>query len=399
MLDLIKFLIQKLRQLKDYFMMSKIIDKKQKTKIAVAIMPWAGLHEAIKVGPVKFWPWDSSKIHDEDVRNQLGRFFKIFVDHYSKTVNTITICSHGKPDFHILEEEEYNELRAAINILVFSAICPDVKRGVCSNNNSIAPPTAERYDFFGQKFKIPNDRFVVVSTRSSMNFEDIDKVHISRPWGVSGPWGSAPNMELLGAFDKVFDNSFPSEVRERFFRSLEWFRLAHTEGNNVSDPSRLVMMATAFEILLDFPDYQKSKYFADQIDGKLRNDKSIIEIREYQGKPVDYSRAACWAWDFYQLRNQIVHGDNIKPEDGQYKDWITYNIVADLVFWELVKRELYERDCLGDRARKWAKKFKSVTADPAEVLEKFFVRWTMGFDDYHRALGWIKANERLGQDG
>ena len=145
--------MQKLRKLIDCFIMSKKIDKEQKNQIAVGILPWAGLKEDIKVGPVTFWPWNPSKVQDEDIKNQLERFFKIFVDHYGKPVDTIVICSHGISDFHIFKEKEYNELLAAINILTFSSICPQVKLGVCSSNNSIAPPTAERYDFFGQKFK------------------------------------------------------------------------------------------------------------------------------------------------------------------------------------------------------------------------------------------------------
>ena len=139
-----------------------------KRKIAVAILPWAGLKKDIQVGTVNFWPWDSSRIPDLEIKDQLEHFFKIFVDHYGKTVNTVTICSHGKPDFHILEEKEYKELLAAINILAFSSICPEVKRGICSNNNSIAPPNAEHFDFFGQTFKIPGDSLVVVGTRSTI---------------------------------------------------------------------------------------------------------------------------------------------------------------------------------------------------------------------------------------
>lgn len=368
------------------------MSKEEKRKIAVGILPWAGLKEDTQVGPVTFWSWDSSKVQDEDVKNQLERFFKIFVDHYSKQVDTIVVCSHGKPDFHIFEEKEYNELLAAINVLVFSAICPEVKRGVCSNNNSIAPPTAERYDFFGQKFKIPDDRLVVVPTRSSTHWEEIDNVHISMPWGVSGPWGAAPNTELLGAFDKVFDESFPSEVRERIFRSLEWFRLAHTEANNVSDASKLVMMSTSFEILLDFPEQKKSVYFAEQIEKKLKKDNSVTETREHNGKQYTCIKAARWAYDFYQLRSKIVHGEQFKPEDGGYKDWINYNIIADLVFWELIVKELFENNCLGERARKWAEKFKPHVKDN-EHLEEFFLNWTMGFGDYHESLDWIKDTD------
>ena len=365
------------------------MSKKNKRQIAIAILPWMGLKQDIQVGPVNFWPWDCSRIQDEEIKSQLERFFKIFVDHYGKTANTIMICSHGKPDFHILEEKEYNELRAAINILAFSSICPEVKRGVCSNNNSIAPPNAEHFEFFGQKFNIPNDRSVVVSTRSSYNFEDIDKVHISMPWGVSSHWRTSPKEELIDAFHKVFDSGFPGEVRERIFRSLEWFRFAHTEANNVSDASRLVMMSTAFEILLDFPEHKKSVYFATQIENKLKKDRSISETRTHNNKQYTYIKAACWAYDFYQLRSKIVHGEQFRPEDGNYKDWINYNIIADLVFWELVVNELFENNCLGERARKWAEEFKPHVKD-SDCLEGFFLNWTMGFDDYHQALGWVE---------
>lgn len=363
------------------------MNKEGKRKIAVAILPWAGLKKDIQVGTVTFWPWDPSRIQDVEIKNMLERFFKIFVDHYGKIVSTVTICSHGKPDFHI---KEYKELLAAINILAFSSICPKVKQGVCSNNNSIAPPNADYFDFFGQTFHILDDSLVVVATRNTTHWEEIDKVHISMPWGVPNHWGTTPKEELIGAFHKIFDTDFPEEVRERLFRSLEWFRFAHTEANNVSDASRLVMMSTAFEILLDFPEHQKSVFFAKQIDNKLKKDKSITETRTPNNKQYTYTKAAWWAYDFYQLRNKIVHGGQFNPEDGRYKDWINYNIVADLVFWELIIRELFENNCVGERARKWAERFQPHTKD-GECLEEFFLNWTMGYDDYHEALDWVSA--------
>ena len=120
--------------------------------------------------------------------------------------------------------------------------------------------------------------------------------------------------------------------------------------------------------------------FVDQVDAKLRNDESIIETRVYKRNPVSYSKAACWAWDFYNLRSKIVHGDEVKPEELCYKDWVTHNIVADLVFWEFAVRELFENGCIGERARKWVKEFKPHITDN-ENLEEIFLNFTMGFDD------------------
>lgn len=370
---------------------------KIKKQIAVAILPWVGLKQNIQVGPVTFWPWDPLKVQDDEIKNQLERFFKIFVDTSGKNVNTITICSHGKPDFHILEQKEFNELMAAINIVVFSSIYPKVKLGVCSNNNSISPPNAEHFEFFGQTFTLPSDDGFVISTRNSMSWNSLDKIHISRPWGVFNSWRTEPNEELIGALSLLFNDNFNTDVRERVFRSLEWFKFAHTEGNNVSDASRLVMMSTAFEILLDFPEQQKSVYFAQQIEGKLKKAKSISEMRTYNNKRYSYIKAAYWAYDFYQLRNKIVHGEQFNPEDIIYKDWITYIIVADLVFWELIVKKLFELNCLGERAKRWAEKFQHNVKDD-DNLEEFFLNWTMGFDDYHQALDWIEPNSDNLQD-
>ena len=73
-----------------------------KKKIAIIIMPWAGIPNEIRIGPVTFWPWDPQKVGDDDVRIQLLHYYSCFVDHYGQPVKTITICSHGIPDFHIL---------------------------------------------------------------------------------------------------------------------------------------------------------------------------------------------------------------------------------------------------------------------------------------------------------
>jgi hypothetical protein len=372
--------------------------KNQNDQIAVCIMPWAGLREEIQVGSVRFWPWDENRVSDPAVREQLNRYFNCFVDHYGKRVETITICSHGEPDFRVLSNlDEYNEICSAVDILIFSAICPQTKIGVCSNNQSVGPPTADRYQLIGQKMKPPNEKSIVIGAGSLTNCDQMDKVRISKPWCVGGSFGTHPDEEFISAFDKVFSKGFSSNIRERIFRSLAFFRIAHTEADlGLNQPvgtaslSKLVMMATAFEILLEFPESPKSKYFAEQIENRIKTDEFLMEERIIpKNKPMQLSKGGWWAWDFYKLRNRIVHGDNIEPEELKYKEWITYNIVADLVFWEFIKRELYEQGCLGDRVRKWTKEFEPVTDAAPDVIEDIFAQWILGFEDVHRALGWI----------
>ena len=373
-------------------------DRNQNDRIAVCIMPWAGLQREVKIGPVRFWPWDENGVADHGVREQLNHYFNCFVDRYGKRVETITVCSHGEPDFRILNNfDEYNEIRSAVDILIFSAICPQTKIGVCSNNQSVGPPTADRYQSISLVMKPPNDNTIVIHTGSLTSCDQMDKVHISEPWSVGGSFGINPDVEFISAFDKVFSNEFPSDVRERIFRSLEFFRIAHTEADlGLNQPAgtaslaKLVMMATAFEILLEFPEFSKSSCFAKKVENTIKTDEFLMEEKtNSKNKLIKLSKAGWWAWDFYKLRNRIVHGDKIEPEELFYKNWITYTIVADLVFWEFIKRELYERGYLGERVRKWTKEFEPVTDASSGALEDVFAQWILGFEDVHRALGWI----------
>ncbi|MBN2180447.1 MAG: hypothetical protein JW715_00935 [Sedimentisphaerales bacterium] len=352
-------------------------------------MPWAGLRQEVNVGPVRFWPWDERKVPDTDVRQQLKRYFKCFVDHYGTPVKTITICSHREKNFELLEQYEYDEIRVAIDVLIFSIIAPQTRLAVCGNTYSAGPPTTDRYQVIGQHLILGNPN-IHIKAGSTLSVDEIEKVHISQPWSLGGAFRIGPNQEIIRAFDKVFKQSFPSIIRKRIFRSLEWFRFAHTEADQVSEPSKLVMMSTAFEILLDFSKKrEKKKYFVNQIEKRLKRDESVLDKRIYNNNQRIYIKAACWAWDFYNLRSRIVHGDEISTQDLCYKNWITHNIVADMVIWELIVQELYENNCIGERARKWAETFKPHVIND-ENLEEFFLNWTMGFDDYHRALDWIE---------
>lgn len=368
-------------------------------RIAVCIMPWAGLREEVQVGPVRFWPWDESKVADPAVREQLNRYFNCFVDHYGKRVETITICSHGEGDFRVLNNlDEYNEVHSAVDILIFSTICPQTKIGVCRNNVSIGPPAADRYQLVGLTMKPPNDNNIVIRIGSLTSCDQMDKVHLSKPWGIGGSFGADADVELISAFDKVFSDEFPSDARQRILRSLDFFRIAHTEGDlEINQPAartaslaKLVVMATAFEILLTFPNYGKSEHFVREIQKKIENDEFLRrEDTGPRGKKVTWSLAAWWGWQFYDLRSRIVHGDTIEPDEVRYKDWVTHNIVADLVFWEFIKRELFERGCLGERDRRLRKELEPVSDGRPDDVEDSFTRWILGFEDVHRALGWI----------
>ena len=223
------------------------------------------------------------------------------------------------------------------------------------------------------------------------------------PWYLGGSFGS-PNDAIIQEFDRTFRKSIPEDFRDRLFRALEWFRLAHTEPDKVSSVSKVVMMATAFEIVLNLPMVgDKSVRFADEPEKRCAITQSQRQTRlDKKGKNQTRTKVAWWGWDFYkQLRNAIVHGDAIRPRQLKYlyrtRTWLSKLIVADLVFWQCVTKDLYNHGCIGFEARSLSASLNKLFPDePSGSAEHFCVESFFQFDDVHRASGWAgKRNKKM----
>ncbi len=368
--------------------------------IAIAYLPWADLEEEFAVGPVSFWPFYAKaeeKIPDAQMRTDLTRFFQTFVDNVGKPVKTVVACSIGNVGFRRFSPEECQVISAAVDCLVFASIATGVKNGVCADNYSIAPPSADRFDLCARWVEPAHDG-LVVRTENSTQFWSHGQYRITRPVSIGGSFTGSYGS-LLQGLGRVFGDEFPADVRERLFRALEWFRFGHTESTAVSWLHKVVMMSTAFEIFLEFPERGQTAYFAEQVDKRLRLRDSLLAKRtDGKGREREACMAAWWAWDFYDLRSRVVHGDAVTAEDLQYKDWITHLIVADLVLLEMVKRLLHEHRCIGEDVRRRAVKWAENSSDSVEDVEQAMLPGILGLDleGVHEALGWIPPlNERL----
>lgn len=363
-------------------------------------MPWAGLKEKVEVGPVTFWPLSSltaKQVPDEALLSHLHRYFRCYVDHRGKPVDTITLCSHGSLDFRQLTPVEREHVRAAVDALTISVIGPATQTGVCMENNSMAPPSADRYQLVGQNLTPVNGSITVQAGNTLSGGYKISEISFPKPWSMGGPCPKT-DSKWLAAFDRLFAIQDHVEAKNRLFRSLQWFRMAHIESDDVSELSRIVMMATAFEILLAIPQgSNKKEKMADEIEKRCGRSDSLQETRQDK-KGEDHTRAKIgwWAWDFYELRNRIVHGNEIQANELLYPapnmDWITHRIVAALVFWECIVRELYDLGCLDKNVREREDRMVQLGLSAEEP--KTFILDLLGFGDVHRALGWRPTARR-----
>jgi len=263
----------------------------------------------------------------------------------------------------------------------------------------MGPPSTEIFQLITQNFQPGINHIAIQASSLISGGWEIGEITFSKPWAIGGSFGT-PDKELIQGFCKVFDTTFSNDVREKIFRSLEWFRMSHVENYEVSILSKIVMMVTAFEILLQVPNTSnKKQWIAKEIEKRISNSDFLKETRtDSKGNDYTYSKVAWWSWDFYEIRNSIVHGDYVKPECIQYCvldiKWLTHLIVADLVFWECVKRELFKHRCIGDNVYSCVKEWdKAYPEEPKGTSIEPLARLFLGFDDVFKALGWIKENE------
>jgi len=360
--------------------MSNDAAKPTQSPCEVLFMPWADLGTPLRIGPFQFVPWSSLSVVDSGIRDYLDTYFGRHVDHFGRVVDSVAILLHDSHDFTPSAYRPYEQPRDAADALIFSTIAPQVVAAMRANDQSLAPPTANRYQLVKQNFW-PGDEDVAVRVGDSVHAGRIERITFPVPWGVGGSF-ALPDEDMAGALGELLTSTAPSDLRVRMFRALEWFRVAHTVGDGTSDFSKVAMMATAFEILLQFPRGRKRWFFVNKIESLLRRPETMTTtVNDPQGQPCTVGRPAEWASDFYRLRNRVVHGDELQSADLRFDGWITHLIVADVVFWQCVASELYQRDFLG-------RSISTMKADPLQaILAEPLENQLLGFEA-HTTLKW-----------
>lgn len=363
----------------------------------VSFLPWTKFNKIIKLGPIRFWPYyeeADQRISDLRIKKHLDKYFRSYIDRQGNPVDTITICSYDEVNFRELNDNEQQEVRSAVDVLIFASIVPQIERAVCSNNWSWGPPTTNVFELVTQNFQ-PGDDSIAIQAGSLLSGGwKIDEITFSEPWAKGGTHCN-PEDEILKGFEKCFSQVIKRNVRERIFRSLEWFRMAHMEDNGISITSKLVMMATVFEALLKLPSREQSRKFAHYIEKNIASDNFIKYIRTRKNESIKMSSAGWWVLNFYDLRTRIVHGKPIVPEEFKYKGWVSHLNVADIVFWECLQQELLAHGCIDDDLYPDEKNIDKILDElfpdePRGRSARKLTKRFLGFNNVHKALGWIK---------
>ncbi len=359
----------------------------------VFFMPWIGIKAAIRIEKCEVWPFTpaelATRISNTELQTHLQRYFDCYVDHSGSPVKTVAVCFYEGRNFTRLRDSEAANVQFVADIIMLSAIAKELRAYYCLNNNVI-PPSSDRFQLLTQMFTPGDDNVAVSSGKCISGGWRIGDIKFSRPWCLGGAF-LALDEGLIEAFNIVFSKDFPKADREKLRKSLEWFRLARTESEAVTEESKIVMMATALEIILDVPETEVSKQFAIArwLDANCSYSASIRRLWKGQ-PPAEHSLLGHWSRSFYACRNKIVHGSipsTLLHTTNNGKN-IPHLDIAALVFWECIVRKLYDRGAFKEVHELIEATLPTEEAGVDDQMKQLLMN-LFHFGRVHRAFGWL----------
>jgi len=120
---------------------------------------------------------------------------------------------------------------------------------------------------------------------------------------------------LAVSLGKMLESS-PTDSSRRIFRAIEQFNNAFTDSMVITHHTEIVMLGTAFEILLDLSDLfgrEKRDRLTEIFTQWFAGNEPVIN------QPEGHPWKVYWIHQFYDMRNKIVHGDKVELEDLEWR--------------------------------------------------------------------------------
>lgn len=282
----------------------------------VTFLPWFKISDLVEIGDLVFWRYPAHKpqfVPNANFETQLQRMFSSYVDIQGVAVTELTIASFRSEPFRGLSPDEAGGIRDLIRLLAFSVISEnDYYRQIGQYFNST------HFQHFHQRFQLGSIWIAPEARRREGRTihggHQHGQVKFTMPIQCATGLGGRPNLPLLQGLETVLRQATPEAAAIR--QAIDWFFLASSDSDSVSLRTETVMMASAFEALLQVQDEKGKK---EALKQELRGLFASFFIEEVEREGTDGKRErrswkVWWMDEFYWLRNKIVHGQKIEPK-------------------------------------------------------------------------------------
>jgi len=309
-------------------------------KYNLAFMPYAPLDKDVELGNFQITAFDrcqDSVFESSAVRNQLKAYFERYIE--LKYDRKMDLCEEIPLKIYILaprgyvlgrdsmSDEQYRDAMTVSHIMAFTSVL---------ENSFMGPGSSEPFFVYLQNFVKGQEGFGYYGTY----YMAYKLFKMAKPLYINNhPMCHYDNSDLGKALAKLLTFRNTNSMAEQILRSLELLFHTITIAETVTSEHKLLTLVMAFEVLLGF---ENRRGFVDIIKNELSPMSDHLEEREISlegGKKEKATKTLTqwWAYDLYNLRSAIIHGEKIDWQYEKYGDVHKRIEFAGILFRRLYK--------------------------------------------------------------
>jgi hypothetical protein len=289
---------------------------------AVSFFPYFPNNRADEhLGPFHVWNWQHHKskyIEDQAALEFLDRYFSIYKCVRNQPEDRVAIIDYSGNLSPTEMSKEIARFADAAMFSYLSIISLTATHAVFASSSDNFVAYQQPYNLAAPTISLEFGSYIRTQAAGSLDY-----LTFMTPQHVPDESLAPGDHGLLRQFAQLCDKN-GLDV-ERLFRSLRWVSFAFSNAPGHLYPSRIVAMTTAFEILLDMPEEDKTNEFSARINALLLPNKlqktTHTRVTKAGNKKNETDNAVGW-WcrEFYGLRSKIVHGDELQNTDYKTND-------------------------------------------------------------------------------
>jgi len=332
--------------------------------------------DSIRFGRATVWSFltQSGQIADPKVRQRVSELLNMYQDQAgdpkrTTPVRNIGVASVGPLDLRPLKPSEAKEIENLRFVLFLCCLADNVRwQGPNSGHNAY---TSDNFDVIRQTFNLGSeslaDKVGVIVRRTLMGYR-IDTAKFLTPAHVNRPNTFRYDSQLLAQLRRLRRSD--RALCNRILRATGVFLASYYNSHSLSIDARVLLQASAFEILFDLPEKDQRLAFKNAVEDLLaycdeRRYRYKYEVRS-QKKSETRTIKGIWADRFYTLRNHLIHGNIVPQREYVFRASQHHLVVSPIVFVLAAKKLIDRARRNSGQSEAFSEKLSWTTSQPVD---------------------------------
>lgn len=271
----------------------------------LSFFPWLEISQEYQFGKYRLIPYQLGDYNNYDFPEVIDSVLSPYKGSYNKQIQSVTLVEcEGKSVIEEVDENERAQLFLLKELIAFD--CLARRKYFCQTSNYV---NADAFSLIIQKFNKENDGITLTLRKRDgyvLKYVGREGAFFSCPSHMQSPTEIGIDQLFVEALFKPSE----SDDLEKYQEAIFAYNRANSDNEQVMEQTELVLLSGAFERILECK--SDAKDLSDKFYNLLQNfpeNKKVSDSGRNLVKPKNNeSIRKAWAYDFYQVRNDLAHG-------------------------------------------------------------------------------------------